>query len=177
MRKFLCSKCGVTTSKGNYSYTGVFFCENCQFTEPMLHVDDIEFKNGIAILVDNFSKKDISKQHNELITMAYNIFNQKIAPRSFGQIKKYLKDNITYLEMIRTLEYHYLIKNGDITKSNFALGIIPYQLENAKKYFYILNQQRLKRYQAWYNGKEQQLHREVKISTSHSTKTIDMNSL
>ena len=62
-----------------------------------------------------------------------------IEPRVKAQIKKYVEEyNYSYSGIQKTLYYHYEIKNGDKSKANGGIGIVPYVYQNAHNYFYEL---------------------------------------
>jgi hypothetical protein len=53
------------------------------------------------------------------------------------QIKQYAKEyHYTYSGMLKTLVYHYEIKHGDLSKAEGRVGIIPYQYDDAARYYY-----------------------------------------
>ena len=53
------------------------------------------------------------------------------------QLAKIMKDNVeyTYSGVYKTLIYWYEVKHGDIEKSNFGLGIVPYIYQDAFRYY------------------------------------------
>ena len=55
-------------------------------------------------------------------------------PKIYSQVKNFRAKGISYKEMLIALKYHYEIKNGDKTKSNGGIGIVPYVVEEAKSY-------------------------------------------
>ena len=52
-------------------------------------------------------------------------------------LDKMLKENreYTYSGVFKTLVYWYEVKHGDIEKSNFGLGIVPYIYQDAFRYY------------------------------------------
>jgi hypothetical protein len=67
-----------------------------------------------------------------------NLFGYKKIPSIvIKQINKYATENeYTYSGMLKTLKYHYEVKHGDIDKAEGRVGIIPYQYDNARRYYY-----------------------------------------
>lgn len=62
-----------------------------------------------------------------------------IDPRVRAQIKKYVEEfNYTYSGIRKALIYHYEIKDGDKSKANGGIGIVPYVYEAAYNYHYQL---------------------------------------
>lgn len=55
------------------------------------------------------------------------------------QIKIFVKDyGYTKSGILKTLQYWYDIKHNDISKSNGAIGIVPYVFNDAKQYYFQL---------------------------------------
>ena len=53
------------------------------------------------------------------------------------QIKKYMQDyNYTYSGILRTLKYVFEVKNGDLSKANGGIGIVPWKYQEAYNYYY-----------------------------------------
>ncbi len=62
-----------------------------------------------------------------------------IEPRVQSQINKFIKEfNYTYSGIKKALIYHYEIKNGDKSKANGGIGIVPYVYQDAYNYYYEL---------------------------------------
>ena len=61
-------------------------------------------------------------------------FNFKVTERL---AKKYKNDyGYSYSGMLRTLKYHYEVRNNPTDKSNGTIGIVPYQYDAAYRYYY-----------------------------------------
>lgn len=53
------------------------------------------------------------------------------------QMKKLIKEkNYSYSGILKTLIYWYQVKNGDVSKSFYGLGIVPYVYKDAYDYYY-----------------------------------------
>lgn len=72
------------------------------------------------------------------------------------QITKYVTEHkYTYLEIGRALFYFFEIKQGDITKCN-GIGIVPYVMEESRKYFKDLEHKAIMQAQEAQKLKEQE---------------------
>lgn len=87
-------------------------------------------------LEENREKTDKEKLEiyiKELFNLPY------LDPRVKSQIKKYKEEyNFTYSGIQKALFYFYEIKNGDKSKANGGIGIVPYVYKDAYNYFYEL---------------------------------------
>lgn len=71
-----------------------------------------------------------------IILYCHNIFGDDgDYSRIGGQIKKYIKEGKTYNGIYLTLKYWFEVRKGNISKSNGAIGIVPYIYEEARKYW------------------------------------------
>lgn len=176
MRK--CAKCGLETISGNFNYDGFFYCDKCQDTTNFLHVDTIILgKKGIEISSPLEGLKE-EEQRERFITLIYVIFNQKINPAAFRLMENYLKKGFTYLDLIRAMEYFYIVKKNSTEKSNNNIGIIPYIFKDSQKYFNSINAARVKRYEAMSNAQKAVVDEKVVVvEEENKTKQIDMESL
>lgn len=53
------------------------------------------------------------------------------------QMKKLIKENhYSYSGILKTLTYWYQVKNGDVSKSFYGLGIVPYVYNDAYNYYF-----------------------------------------
>lgn len=61
-------------------------------------------------------------------------FNKK---RIELQLKKMMTENVefTYSGILKTLVYWYEVKRGDVEKSHYSIGIIPYVYNDAREYY------------------------------------------
>ena len=83
-------------------------------------------------------KTQEEKDFDELYRYCKKIFGENFNFLAMKKTaEKYKKEyNYTYSGMLRTLKYFYEIKGNSIEKSNYGIGIIPYQYEEAYRYFY-----------------------------------------
>lgn len=44
--------------------------------------------------------------------------------------------NYTYSGILRTLKYVFEVKNGDLSKANGGIGIVPWKYQEAYNYYY-----------------------------------------
>ena len=59
-----------------------------------------------------------------------------VSPRVQKQIKKFKKEyDYSYSGILLTLKHFYEIKNGDLSKSNGGIGIVPYVYNDARDYY------------------------------------------
>lgn len=59
-----------------------------------------------------------------------------ISPKIAKQIKTFKEEyKYGYSGILKTLKYYYEIKNGDISKANQGIGIVPYLYMEAYKYY------------------------------------------
>ena len=86
----------------------------------------------------NKSKEEKDKEELEKYIM--KLLNEtKINPRVRKQLKSYIEEeNYTYSGILKALVYHYEVKNGDVSKANGGIGIVPYVYKDAYNYYYDL---------------------------------------
>lgn len=82
----------------------------------------------------------IEKDKETLEQYIMKLFNiTYIDPRIRKQIKQYIEEyHYTYSGIYKALVYHYEIKNGDVSKANQSLGIVPYVYQRAYNYYFSL---------------------------------------
>lgn len=60
-----------------------------------------------------------------------------VPPLAQKQIKQYVTEkNYSYSGILKTLKYHYEIKNGDIDKAHQGIGIVPFRYQEAYQYWF-----------------------------------------
>lgn len=60
-----------------------------------------------------------------------------VPPLAQKQIKQYVTEkNYSYSGILKTLKYHYEIKNGDVSKAHNGIGIVPYCYDAAYRYWF-----------------------------------------
>ena len=76
-----------------------------------------------------FTRRDLENKIKEI----YGI--NTISHLIDTQITNYVRNKgYTFLEIARALAYHFIINEGDISKAN-GIGIVPYVMEDARRYF------------------------------------------
>lgn len=87
---------------------------------------------------DKLSQLEKDKQALEdYIMKLFNI--SYVDPKIRKQIKQFVDEyHYTYSGIHKALIYHYEIKNGDLSKANGGIGIVPYVYQNAYRYYYAL---------------------------------------
>lgn len=87
--------------------------------------------------LEEHREKTDREKLEDYIKALFNI--SYIEPRVKAQMKKYVEEyNYTYSGMQKALYYFYEIKNGDKSKANNGIGIIPYVYQDAYNYHYNL---------------------------------------
>lgn len=77
------------------------------------------------------SKEEIFKYLQRLFKENYN----KVKIET--QLNKMIKEkNYNYSGVLKTLKYWYEVKNGDVEKSHYSIGIVPYVYQDAYNYYY-----------------------------------------
>ena len=117
-------------------------CAYCQNSMSKKDTDCIMIGNNKYVhkacqeLEEKREKTD-KEQLEDYIKELFNI--TYIDPRIRAQIKKYIEEfNYSYSGIKKALIYHYEIKNGDKSKANGGIGIVPFVYENAYNYYYSL---------------------------------------
>lgn len=117
-------------------------CAYCQ--KPMSKKDEdcVMIGNGKYVhkACQELEEKREKTDKEQLEDYIKELFNTTyIDPRVRAQIKKYVEEfNYTYSGIRKALVYHYEIKDGDKSKANGGIGIVPYVYENAYNYYYSL---------------------------------------
>lgn len=108
---------------------------------PKCYSCGLEVEKEEAEKVRNYNFHPLcAKEYREKLELQdyiCDIFNyKKPGPRIQSQIKTFVRDKgYTYRGIKKSLQYHYEVRNGDKTKSNGGIGIVPYIYEEAKNYY------------------------------------------
>lgn len=116
----------------------------CLICEEMFHREDEEF----VVVGRRYAHKDC-------YTIGKDTVEEK--KRDFEELEKYMKDllkddyvdsvvkcqmgrmmrqnDYTYRDLLNALKYFYEVKNGDKSKANGGIKIIPYVMADARKYY------------------------------------------
>jgi|GEM_PF-3128065 len=146
LKQNLCSKCKAKTNIGSYGLDSKFLCLECSFTEERLHFDKFDVIDGELISNHPLSSYDESNQRILLIEYASNLFNG-ISKATFPTIVRFKNQGMTYIGMIRALEWFYVIQKKPISKAKKNIGIVPYVYKDAQDYYALENTRRYNRYQ------------------------------
>lgn len=79
-------------------------------------------------------KQDLENYIGQLFGEGY--VNARIRKQLNTYIAEY---KYSYTGILKTLIYWFEIKHGDKDKANNGIGIVPYQYENAKKYYHAIH--------------------------------------
>lgn len=131
----VCTHCGQMTNKGKYNQKNRFVCESCKDINETLHVNSCYIENGEVQSTSPFSGYEEKDQRALFIDYAYKLFNNKLNPAAYRLMDRYIKKGYTWLGMLRSLEWFYVIKKNGITKAKNNIGIIPYVYDDAQKFY------------------------------------------
>lgn len=90
---------------------------------------------------DNLKKKDAeSDDFDALWYYIIRLFgpfeeDEPVSKWNITQIKKFRKDGISYRAQLLTLKYFYEVRKNTTEKSNGSIGIIPYVLDDSRRYY------------------------------------------
>lgn len=175
---FKCRYCGTSTKKGNYDYEGCFVCQDCSATHNYLHFDNFDIIDGEVRRTSPVENLTESEQRVKLINLIHIIFNNNVNKGAYRLINLYLKKGYSYLDMIRALEYFYIIKKNSTKKSNNNIGIIPYVVEEAREYYELKNRQLFQKYLKMLEASHKPKVEEIVFITEKQTRRqIDMTEL
>lgn len=167
------------TKAGHYDYEGRFICIECAPLHNYLHFDNFDIVDGKIVQTSPLDGLSELEQRAKLISLIYLIFNNEVSKSAHRLINVYLKKGYSYLDMIRTLEYFYIIKKHSTAKANNSIGIIPYVIEDARKYYQTKNNQLLQKYNEMLKAQQRETKYEVVQikEEDKKVKQIDMTSL
>lgn len=176
---FKCYNCGVNTKAGYHNYMGKFVCSECAPIIDSLHFDVFEITESGVEQKEPFLGKDESEQRYSVIMFAYNLFNQKLNPAAYSLLKKYIKKGYTYLGILRAIEYFYIVKRNNISKSKNSIGIVPYVYQDAQNFYNYKNQEAYRKYLKAFAVSKLNKPQEKIVPIVETTKThsIDMNEI
>ena len=124
MHRVKCSICGeyfdrdriefVATSARRYAHKSCYDKKQDNSSEETRHKQLI-FDYTLKLFGSHFNKKRIELQ-----------------------LKKIMKENafFTYSGIYKTLVYWYEVRRGDVEKSHYSIGIVPYIYKDAYNYYY-----------------------------------------
>lgn len=123
MHPVKCSICGETFDRDKIE------CVNTS-TRRYAHKSCYDKQQG-SLSEEEKMKQNIFEYTRKLFKENYN------KKRIETHLAKIMKENTeyTYSGVYKTLIYWYEVKHGDISKSNFSLGIVPYVYNDAFKYY------------------------------------------
>jgi hypothetical protein len=128
-----CNYCGVRIpwESGIFTVYMKFYCKNCMLFNHGLHLPYYVVENNAVI-----ERVDYSTDRGAFVSFIYNFLGKgTMNNRNFGLIKSY-NAKWPYIDMIRALEYHYVVKKQPInSKHKYSIGLIPYVIEDAKKWY------------------------------------------
>lgn len=129
----------------------------------------------------NYFHKDCLKKRNdrnELFDYICKLYNLKApGPRIMQQVNSFIyNNNYTYFGIMKTLEYFYEIKKGDIKKSNDGVGIVPFIYIEAQQYYENIRRIQL-RLQNGLEEKTEQVIIKVKAREEETRKKIKLEEL
>lgn len=98
------------------------------------------YAHQTCALSEEDKKSQEEKDKDELYKYITELFQEDfVNPRIQKQIKQYIDSyGYTYSGIRKALIYYYEIKNGDLSKANGGIGIVPYVYKNAYSYYYSL---------------------------------------
>lgn len=103
----------VATSARRYAHKSCYDRQQGQLSEEEKAREEI-FKYLKQLFKENFNKVKIETQ-----------------------LEKMIRENkYNYSGVLKTLVYWYEVKNGDVEKSHYSIGIVPYIYKDAYNYYY-----------------------------------------
>lgn len=176
---FSCSKCGKHTEQGKMNLRDEFLCLTCFGQEgETLAYDIIEVTDKEVLRKSPFGDLEQEVQRGEVIHFAYRLFGNELHPRTYRLIDNYIKQGMTYLGILRTLQHFYLVRKGDISKANNSIGIVPHAYDFAQKFFEKENTHRHLLYLRNFDAiKQNHTVTEVQVTNTAKTRSIDMTEL
>lgn len=175
---YVCNHCGRITNKGKYSQNNRFVCDECKDVSNILHTNLCYIKNGEVHSTSPFSSYEEKDQRALFIDYAYKLFNNKLNPAAYKLMNKYIEKGCTWLGMVRSLEWFYVIKKNSIVKAKNNIGIIPYVYDEAQKFYTFQEYNNKRVLQAHLNSsKKVQQETVVKLQEKKKVSTIDLTTL
>lgn len=117
-------------------------CAYCKKPLSKKDADCVMISNGKYVhkACQELEEKREKTDREKLEDYIKQLFNTSyVEPRVKAQIKKYVEElNFTYSGIQKALYYYYEIKNGDKSKANGGIGIVPYIYRDAYNYHYNL---------------------------------------
>lgn len=172
-----CFICKKPTPNGVYNVKQNYVCRSCLDTYSNFYVDDFTIEDGEFKMKSPFEGMDEKEQRAVCIHYAYTLFDQKIASRSYRMVDSYRKKGMTWLGMIRALEWFYIVRKNDISKANESVGIIPHVYEDAQKYYKRANEIIEERYRKQILSNKELEVKVVEISKKEKGNKLDVGGL
>lgn len=157
--RYKCAICGQYIEAGEESvpYKNRFAHENCFNEMIRAGADQKRVEQTQKSLQRKGVRRAKEKKENQIVTVkpttknksAEEIADEKIFVnyiqeltgnrpdvKTYALAKKYTTEyGIKYQDLVTALKYHYEIKGNEYIPEKFSLGIVPYIVEEAKKYF------------------------------------------
>ena len=135
-----CSDCNTNIKTIYINSRGHQVCKQCS-NKNRSFLNDYKIENGKLKEYTILDKMDFQ---SILVELATNIFRLDKLPQStqsskFAALVKQSKRlmtqyDITELEFIQGVAYTYLVKKADVKKANYRFGLIPYTIEESRKF-------------------------------------------
>lgn len=91
------------------------------------------------ICYENFLNKQQAEEtdRDKLINYIRKLFGtQVINPKIWKQLKQYTEEyGFSYSDILNALIYAFEIKHNDISKAQGGIGLVPYVIQDSRKYF------------------------------------------
>lgn len=168
-----CRRCGKVGLK-HYWDQGSIVCGDCIPYVEQIFTDKIQITEAGPILVQPECAADEDRARGAFIDFVYILFDQKISPAAFKLMDKYRKKGYTWLGLMRSMEYFYIVKRNSIDKANGNIGIIPHVYDQAQFYYKFLGEDALAKSRRWWETKDREV-KETKIEKHDTKKGKEIN--
>jgi len=131
-----CCLCGESKEESSIVITASrkIVCKSCEKYHTDYHFNTFKYERGRVVEETPFDNISEEKQRYLLIDFIHVLFSDEVAKTTYSQVQKFRND-YTYLQIIRALEYFFIIKKGDIQKSKGSIGIVPYIIKDSEAYY------------------------------------------
>ena len=141
-------------------------CNKCALTNHTLHYDYYDSKtDSMKTPFENMEEKE---QYQHFIDFCYQLFGG-LATDTYKRAREF-NQKYSYLEMVRAIEYFYIIKKNDKAKAKKRIGIIPYIISHSNEYYKIVSAKHLKRDRTHAQAKAEQKVIELNIQNMDKPK-------
>lgn len=126
MHRVKCTICGETFDRDRIEFVQISSRRYAHLTCHLKENGELTEEENARLKIYEYTKNLFKNNYNKA--------------RIDNHLSKLMKENVnyTYSGILKSLIYWYEVRHGDVEKSYYGLGIVPYIYEQAYQYYYAI---------------------------------------